>query len=102
MTTKRLTLSIFLMFSLICVGIAQATTHNITIKAASYDWHCYTHPPAKYNAAKKWPLVLVLHGAGGSGEAYLENHYPLGYSRDSAGGRFAGQMGGGHRVLHHA
>lgn len=58
------------------VGIAHATVpgtrEQFTIKASGHDWTCHVHAPAKYDAGKKWPLVLVLHGAGGSGDMYLE------------------------------
>ncbi len=76
MTTKRLAHSIVFALFLAFAGIAhagpRAITQDIVIKAAGYEWHCRAHLPAQNDPAKKWPLVLVLHGAGGSGDIYLE------------------------------
>jgi polyhydroxybutyrate depolymerase len=59
-------------------------THDLTLKAAGHEWHYTLHVPPKYDAAKPTPLVVVLHGAGGKGEAYLDK---AGWSKkaDAAG-----------------
>lgn len=49
-------------------------THTLTVAAAGYDWDCPVHVPAAYDARHPHPLVLVLHGAGGSGPMYLDRN----------------------------
>jgi polyhydroxybutyrate depolymerase len=46
--------------------------HVLTLEAAGQKWTYRVHVPAKYDSAKPTPLVLILHGAGGSGEGYLD------------------------------
>jgi polyhydroxybutyrate depolymerase len=48
-------------------------THDLTLKAAGHEWHYTLHVPPKYDAARPTPVVLILHGAGGSGKGYLDN-----------------------------
>jgi polyhydroxybutyrate depolymerase len=47
-------------------------THELTLKAAGHEWHYTLHVPPKYDAARATPLVLILHGAGGKGDGYLD------------------------------
>lgn len=46
-------------------------THKLTVTAEGHDWACHVHVPKKYDPAKPPPLVLLLHGAGGTGDKYL-------------------------------
>jgi polyhydroxybutyrate depolymerase len=46
-------------------------THDLTLTAAGHEWHYHLHIPPKHDATKPTPLVLILHGAGGNGTAYL-------------------------------
>ena len=47
-------------------------THELMIKSVGWEWHCTVRVPAGYTDSVPMPMVLVLHGAGGRGEAYLE------------------------------
>lgn len=47
-------------------------THSLTIRNQGYDWTYHVHIPMK--AMEPMSLVLVLHGAGGSGMRNLENN----------------------------
>jgi polyhydroxybutyrate depolymerase len=58
--------------------------HSLEIDAAGHTWTCHVYLPAGYDGRSTRPLVLVLHGAGGSGETYLSK---AGWARqaDAAG-----------------
>ncbi len=47
--------------------------HALKINAAGHTWHYAVQVPKDYDGTKPVPMVLVLHGAGGGGEAYLKN-----------------------------
>ncbi len=58
--------------------------HELEIAAAGHIWTCHVHVPTGLDGKGPRPLVLVLHGAGGSGETYLDK---AGWARqaDAAG-----------------
>jgi polyhydroxybutyrate depolymerase len=47
-------------------------THEFTLKAAGHEWHTTMRVPPKYDGTKPTAVVLILHGAGGSGPGYLD------------------------------
>ena len=47
-------------------------THELMIRSAGCEWHYTLRVPAAYTNSTPMQMVLVLHGAGGRGEAYLE------------------------------
>lgn len=58
-------------------GVADADTvgpgrHHIRLHAAGYNWTYHVQVPSRATAAEAMPVVLLLHGAGGSGEVYLD------------------------------
>ncbi|WP_152052632.1 alpha/beta hydrolase family esterase [Tautonia marina] len=53
---------------------SQEGRHQGTIEVAGHSWSFALHVPAGYEADsdRQWPLVLALHGASGSGTAFLD------------------------------
>jgi polyhydroxybutyrate depolymerase len=47
-------------------------TYSREIEAAGRRWTYKVHVPSQYRPDQDTPLVLLLHGAGGDGELYLE------------------------------
>jgi len=47
-------------------------THQFSLSSVGYKWHYRLHAPKSYDANQPTPVVLILHGAGGSGELYLD------------------------------
>ncbi len=75
-------IGVILALLLSSVGLAQEEAprerlgpgrHDLTIEAAGHTWHYHVQVPAAAADERRVPLVLVLHGAGGSGTAYLDN-----------------------------
>lgn len=58
--------------------------HALELTAVGHTWTCHVHVPAGLDGKGPRPLVLVLHGAGGAGETYLDK---AGWARqaDAAG-----------------
>ena len=52
----------------------QAGRHALTIEVAGWTRRFSVHVPGGYDPAVPAPLVLVFHGAGGSGTAYLDTN----------------------------
>ncbi|MBC7919421.1 MAG: hypothetical protein H7Y28_16580 [Rhodoferax sp.] len=52
---------------------AAADIQELTLQAAEHRWTYYLHVPEQARG-KPAPLVLVFHGAGGGGRAYLEKN----------------------------
>lgn len=50
-----------------------ADIQELTLQAADHRWTYYLHVPEQVRS-KAAPLVLVFHGAGGNGRAYLEKN----------------------------
>lgn len=77
---KRVTLLLTLAVLALSFGRAAADdkakldpgTHELTLKAAGHEWHCTMRVPPKYDGTKATAVVLILHGAGGSGPGYLD------------------------------
>ncbi len=47
-------------------------THTFALEAPGHRWSYKLHVPPQYRPGQSTPLVLILHGAGGDGELYLE------------------------------
>lgn len=47
--------------------------HEFSIVSAGHEWSYLVYVPSRVDAKKPLPAVLILHGAGGSGEGYLEH-----------------------------
>ncbi len=49
-----------------------AATSSEALQAGGYKWQYSVVVPKSYNGSNQVPLVLILHGAGGRGDRYLE------------------------------
>lgn len=45
--------------------------HTLQIEAAGHTWNYHVQVPKDYDGTRAVPVVLVLHGAGGGGQTYL-------------------------------
>lgn len=68
-----LLLNVLAFFLFLTVTKVQAEPHKYlySIEAQGYQWDYSTIVPSSYSNSKKFPLVILLHGAGGNGEVYL-------------------------------
>ncbi|MBM4161555.1 MAG: hypothetical protein FJ217_10705 [Ignavibacteria bacterium] len=46
--------------------------HEFSIVSAGHEWTYLAYVPTRADSNERLPTVLILHGAGGSGEGYLE------------------------------
>jgi polyhydroxybutyrate depolymerase len=54
-------------------GLLEPGRHERTIEAAGRTWHYQAFVPSSAGRDRPLAVVLVLHGAGGSGQAYLDH-----------------------------
>ena len=47
--------------------------HELSLEAAGRTWHYLALVPSAARSERPLPVVLILHGAGGSGQAYLDH-----------------------------
>ena len=81
---KFLRLIFFVILPLLCVdcfvlasGIQDQTQlspglHHLSLSSAGHRWNYSIYIPTFYKPAVSLPAVLILHGAGGSGDGYLK------------------------------
>jgi polyhydroxybutyrate depolymerase len=48
-------------------------TYNLELRSQGYKWKYSVQIPPQYNPQKPIPLVLILHGFGGTGDFYLDH-----------------------------
>jgi predicted esterase len=53
------------------VRAGEAKKGRVRIEAAEFKSHVLLEVPKSYKAEKKWPLLVSLHGAGGSAENFI-------------------------------
>ena len=63
-------------------GACAAEIQNLSVQAEGHKWTYHLYVPDRVRAAKV-PLVVVFHGAGGNGRAYLEKNGWLGQSEQA-------------------